>query len=118
MQYAKVTDSGFELYFDSERLVDLIDKVGGVLTDKQYVWLEEGMNTGTNIFFEDRALFIQSDFTYCEAWRNQKSDFEFCRFPRLTKSRKSILHIPINGDLHLQCPKRQRSLTVPEQFLR
>ena len=105
MQYAKVTDSGFELYFDSERLVDLIDKVGGVLTDKQYVWLEEGMNTGTNIFFEDRALFIQSDFTYCEAWRNQKSDFGILPIPKADEKQEKYLTYSDQWGLALAMPK-------------
>lgn len=105
MQYAKATDSGFELYFDSESLVNLIDSVGSILTDKQYVWLEEGMNTGTNIFFEDRALFIQSDFTYCESWRNQKSDFGILPLPKADEKQEKYLTYSDQWGLALAMPK-------------
>lgn len=105
MQYAEATDSGFELYFDSEALVELIDKVGSVLSDKQYVWLEDGMNTGTSIFFEDRALFIQSDFTYCEAWRNQTSDFGILPLPKADENQEKYLTYSDQWGLALAMPK-------------
>lgn len=85
MQLVSFSDNGVDCRFDSEEMVDLIDRLGSFLKNNEYVWLDDGNETLTQIFFDDRALFACAGFNACEEWRNQDSNFGILPLPKASE---------------------------------
>ncbi len=86
LTFSTVQNGVRELQLGTEAVVNVIDKVGGIMAQDGFYYKDDGNNDYANTFLEGRAMFGTGEFSYTEQYRDVKFDFGIIPFPMMEES--------------------------------
>lgn len=101
---AYVRDDGVELAITTDKIVNIVDKARALLNDQYQTYMKDGSVEIADIFFADRALFMQTDLSAAEHWRNENSDFGILPLPKYDESQENYTTYADQWGLMLALP--------------
>lgn len=101
---AKVTDDGAELLLTDNKIIDIVDTARELLNDKYYTYLRDGDQEISDIFFSDRALFMNTDLSSAGNWRDKDTDFGILPFPKYDEAQENYTTYADQWGLMLALP--------------
>lgn len=101
---AKVTDDGAELLLTDNKIIDIVDTARELLNDKYYTYLRDGDQEISDIFFSDRVLFMNTDLSSAENWRDKDTDFGILPLPKYDEAQENYTTYADQWGLMLALP--------------
>lgn len=101
---AVVNDNGAELMLTDDKIVGIVDRARELLNNKYYSYVRDGDQEISDIFFSDRALFMNTDLSSAGNWRDKNTDFGILPLPKYDEAQENYTTYTDQWGLMLALP--------------